>query len=207
MLRSGEALVGSTPADAWTWREASRLAQAVSTQQCRYALLEHERRGREGPAPPLTTPCLLCRQAWSSIVYQLIPNVQQLEMNLRNFAQIIEADEVLLFERATFLVNTAAPPSGLPARDGVPGLESAVVAPREGPSVPLPQPRPCDAGSGSRACGTFPEFPFPAAEPRAWGVFPSARPGAGFRSPSPCRRWDFTENSSLRRARTVCSVD
>ncbi|MGH0161113.1 UNVERIFIED_CONTAM: hypothetical protein FKN15_059479 [Acipenser sinensis] len=43
-------------------------------------------------------------QAWSSIVYQLIPNVQQLETNLRNFAQIIEADEVLLFERATFLV-------------------------------------------------------------------------------------------------------
>ncbi|KAG9341698.1 hypothetical protein JZ751_018762 [Albula glossodonta] len=43
-------------------------------------------------------------KAWSSIVYQLIPNVQQLESNLRNFAQIIEADEVLLFERATFLV-------------------------------------------------------------------------------------------------------
>lgn len=48
----------------------------------------------------------LCLQAWSSIVYQLIPNVQQLECNLRNFAQIIEADEVLLFERATFLVCT-----------------------------------------------------------------------------------------------------
>lgn len=46
-------------------------------------------------------------QAWSSIVYQLIPNVQQLETNLRNFAQIIEADEVLLFERATFLVRAA----------------------------------------------------------------------------------------------------
>ncbi|XP_049623257.1 ras-related GTP-binding protein B isoform X1 [Suncus etruscus] len=43
-------------------------------------------------------------KAWSSIVYQLIPNVQQLEMNLRTFAEIIEADEVLLFERATFLV-------------------------------------------------------------------------------------------------------
>nr|AAH78760.1 Ras-related GTP binding B [Rattus norvegicus] len=43
-------------------------------------------------------------KAWSSIVYQLIPNVQQLEMNLRNFAEIIEAVEVLLFERATFLV-------------------------------------------------------------------------------------------------------
>lgn len=46
-------------------------------------------------------------QAWSSIVYQLIPNVQQLETNLRNFAQIIEADEVLLFERATFLVRVS----------------------------------------------------------------------------------------------------
>ncbi|KAL0624529.1 Ras-related GTP-binding protein A [Plecturocebus cupreus] len=46
-------------------------------------------------------------KAWSSIVYQLIPNVQQLEMNIRNFAQIIEADEVLLFERAMFLsLNT-----------------------------------------------------------------------------------------------------
>ncbi|XP_005401596.1 PREDICTED: ras-related GTP-binding protein B isoform X1 [Chinchilla lanigera] len=43
-------------------------------------------------------------KAWSSIVYHLIPNVQQLEMNLRNFAEIIEADEVLLFERSTFLV-------------------------------------------------------------------------------------------------------
>lgn len=53
----------------------------------------------------LRTLFLMSRQAWSSIVYQLIPNVQQLETNLRNFAQIIEADEVLLFERATFLVR------------------------------------------------------------------------------------------------------
>lgn len=43
-------------------------------------------------------------QAWSSIVYKLIPNVSQLEQNLGRFAEIIEADEVLLFERATFLV-------------------------------------------------------------------------------------------------------
>lgn len=61
--------------------------------------------------------CLLCflsGQAWSSIVYQLIPNVQQLETNLRNFAQIIEADEVLLFERATFLVRDTTAPQALP---------------------------------------------------------------------------------------------
>ncbi|OWA53666.1 Ras-related GTP-binding protein A [Hypsibius exemplaris] len=43
-------------------------------------------------------------KAWSSIVYQLIPNVDVLERNLLHFAEIIEADEVLLFERATFLV-------------------------------------------------------------------------------------------------------
>jgi len=43
-------------------------------------------------------------RAWSNIVYMLIPNVQALEHSLRYFANIIDADEVLLFERATFLV-------------------------------------------------------------------------------------------------------
>ena len=44
-------------------------------------------------------------QAWSSIVYQLIPNIQLLESNLARFASIIDANEVLLFEKATFLVS------------------------------------------------------------------------------------------------------
>eukprot|EP00117_Sycon_ciliatum_P032154 scpid81092/ scgid25002/ Ras-related GTP-binding protein A; Adenovirus E3 14.7 kDa-interacting protein 1; FIP-1 &gt; Ras-related GTP-binding protein A; Ras-related GTP-binding protein A; Ras-related GTP-binding protein A len=43
-------------------------------------------------------------KAWSSIVYQLVPNVSELERSLQQFAEIIDADEVLLFERATFLV-------------------------------------------------------------------------------------------------------
>lgn len=43
-------------------------------------------------------------KAWSSIVYMLIPNVKELEISLTQFANIIDADEVLLFERATFLV-------------------------------------------------------------------------------------------------------
>ncbi|UYV82202.1 RRAGB [Cordylochernes scorpioides] len=51
-----------------------------------------------------------CAQAWSSIVYALIPNVQQLEFNLQTFADILDADEVLLFERATFLVSQCSPP-------------------------------------------------------------------------------------------------
>lgn len=43
-------------------------------------------------------------RAWSAIVYKLIPNVSALESNLQSFSEIIDADEVLLFERATFLV-------------------------------------------------------------------------------------------------------
>ncbi|CDW54420.1 ras GTP binding protein A [Trichuris trichiura] len=43
-------------------------------------------------------------KAWSSIVYRLIPNVQLLEQSLERFSSIIEADEILLFEKATFLV-------------------------------------------------------------------------------------------------------
>jgi Ras-related GTP-binding protein A/B len=43
-------------------------------------------------------------KAWSNIVHLLIPNVHQLESGLSNFATILDADEVLLFERATFLV-------------------------------------------------------------------------------------------------------
>lgn len=43
-------------------------------------------------------------RAWSSIVYKLIPNVKELEQSLETFAEIMDSDEVLLFERATFLV-------------------------------------------------------------------------------------------------------
>lgn len=43
-------------------------------------------------------------KAWSQIVHLLIPNVNLLESNLSSFASVLDADEVLLFERATFLV-------------------------------------------------------------------------------------------------------
>jgi len=43
-------------------------------------------------------------KAWSSIVYSLIPNITTLEVHLDKFCQICEADEVVLFEKATFLV-------------------------------------------------------------------------------------------------------
>lgn len=47
-------------------------------------------------------------QAWSSIVYSLIPNVSVLKEHLKKFCEICEADEVVLFERATFLVISHA---------------------------------------------------------------------------------------------------
>lgn len=43
-------------------------------------------------------------KAWSSIVYSLIPNMRDLEKHLNNFCTVCNADEVVLFERATFLV-------------------------------------------------------------------------------------------------------
>lgn len=43
-------------------------------------------------------------QAWSSIVYSLIPNVHLLEENLERLRAICEASEIILFEKATFLV-------------------------------------------------------------------------------------------------------
>jgi len=43
-------------------------------------------------------------RAWSQIVYSLIPNVQLLETQLHDFADICGADEIVLFEKATFLV-------------------------------------------------------------------------------------------------------
>ena len=43
-------------------------------------------------------------KAWSSVVYSLIPNIRQLEDRLGVFADSCAADEVVLFERATFLV-------------------------------------------------------------------------------------------------------
>lgn len=47
-------------------------------------------------------------KAWSSIVYALMPNVQKLEAQLQKFAKISLADEVVLFEKATFLVISHA---------------------------------------------------------------------------------------------------
>lgn len=43
-------------------------------------------------------------RAWSSVVCRLLPDAQRLEAGLGGFARIIEAEEVLLFESATFLV-------------------------------------------------------------------------------------------------------
>ncbi|KAJ3394358.1 hypothetical protein HDU92_006937 [Lobulomyces angularis] len=41
--------------------------------------------------------------AWSAIVYALIPNVKILEQNLNKFCDILDADEIVLFEKTTFL--------------------------------------------------------------------------------------------------------
>lgn len=47
-------------------------------------------------------------KAWSEIVTNLIPNIKLLEAHLNNFCRMCDADEVVLFERATFLVISHA---------------------------------------------------------------------------------------------------
>lgn len=47
-------------------------------------------------------------KAWSAIVYSLIPNIKDLESHLSEFCEICDSDEVVLFERATFLVIATA---------------------------------------------------------------------------------------------------
>ena len=50
-------------------------------------------------------------KAWSSIVCSLIPNMMLFQKHLQNFADISEAQEVVLFERTTFLVISHVSPS------------------------------------------------------------------------------------------------
>ena len=43
-------------------------------------------------------------KAWSQIVHFLLPNINVLRSNLEQFCKAIKADEVVLFEKSTFLV-------------------------------------------------------------------------------------------------------
>lgn len=56
-------------------------------------------------------------KAWSEIVTNLIPNIRLLETHLNKFCRICDADEVVLFERATFLVISQT--QGIAADDGI----------------------------------------------------------------------------------------
>jgi len=47
-------------------------------------------------------------KAWSAIVYALVPNVDRLEAQLNKFCSLCQSDEVVLFEKATFLVISHA---------------------------------------------------------------------------------------------------
>jgi Ras-related GTP-binding protein A/B len=47
-------------------------------------------------------------KAWSSIVWELVPNIEKLEAQLGKFCALSQADEVVLFEKQTFLVISHA---------------------------------------------------------------------------------------------------
>lgn len=43
-------------------------------------------------------------KAWSTIVSILLPNIQQLQQSLKQICTALNANEVVLFEKSTFLV-------------------------------------------------------------------------------------------------------
>jgi Ras-related GTP-binding protein A/B len=47
-------------------------------------------------------------KAWSQIVYSLIPDISQLEKQLEHICHVCEADEVVLFEKNTFLLISSS---------------------------------------------------------------------------------------------------
>ncbi|KAJ1542757.1 hypothetical protein HK405_009747 [Cladochytrium tenue] len=68
-------------------------------------------------------------RAWSTIVYSLIPNVRFLETHLNNFRQLCDADEVVLFERATFLVVCQSSAAAAAASTADTTTDGALAAP------------------------------------------------------------------------------
>lgn len=53
-------------------------------------------------------------KAWASIIHDLVPNLSVIEHNLANLGAAIEAEELLLFERTSFLaVSSWTSPEGL----------------------------------------------------------------------------------------------
>lgn len=65
-------------------------------------------------------------RAWSEIVTNLIPNIGILETHLNNFCRVNDADEVVLFERATFLVISHAQASDVVAANSIEGVKPHV---------------------------------------------------------------------------------
>lgn len=81
----------------------------------RLALFEERAAELRKMADPLRITCFgtsiwdeTLYKAWSSIVYALVPNVDVLESNLDKLCRLCEADEIVMFEKATFLVISHA---------------------------------------------------------------------------------------------------
>lgn len=83
-------------------------------------------------------------KAWSEIVTNLIPNIGVLESHLADFCRICDADEVVLFERATFLVISHAQSKRGEVDDGRRAGQARLAAGAEEDNAPV---------SGSAAAG------------------------------------------------------
>lgn len=89
-------------------------------------------------------------KAWSEIVRYLIPNIGVLQSHLDDFCKVCDADEVVLFEKATFLVishSTAGSSWDAIASEG--STAAGVTGDEASPFSPAPPPPPQLAKDGN----------------------------------------------------------
>ena len=105
-------------------------------------------------------------KAWSEIVTNLIPNIRLLESHLNNFCKLCDADEVVLFERATFLVISHAQAADEYYPDNSP--EGMLLPPTA--SLPSTPPTGTSIDGGAEEVGHSQEVPSLASSPHTGNV-------------------------------------
>ena len=90
--------------------------ERIYDERCRMILARSDGMSLETFASSIWDQTLY--KAWAGIVHRMIPNLVVIEKFLRAFAQTISAEEIVLFERSTFLtvtsVDTTVPNSSTP---------------------------------------------------------------------------------------------
>lgn len=84
--------------------------ERIYEERCRLIIARSEKMNLETFASSIWDQTLY--KAWAGIVHKMIPNLATIERFLGAFAQQLQAEEIVLFERSTFLTVTSVVASG-----------------------------------------------------------------------------------------------